>query len=96
MGLEPLSVGRPASLQLELLELETLPCGCIAGDFRASALGVEIISLEAKGPLCLRPAHRVGETLELGDLHDDEPADLPLGLADLLDPADPGNDERMS
>ncbi|MDE3153464.1 MAG: hypothetical protein KGN76_00050 [Acidobacteriota bacterium] len=95
MGPEPLAIGRPPRLQLELLGLESLPCGCVAGDFRARPLAVEIVEIEAKGPHCLQPAHQVGRTLELGDLHDDEePADLGLALAEILDPADPG--ERMS
>ncbi|HVB38791.1 MAG TPA: hypothetical protein VND92_09650, partial [Vicinamibacterales bacterium] len=89
MGPELLSIGRPASLQLELLALESLPCGCVAGDFRARPLDVEIVSIEAKGPHCLQRTHQVGEMLDLGDLtDDDEPADLALSLAEILDSAD--------
>jgi hypothetical protein len=87
---------QPAGLmQLELLGLESLPCGCVAGDFRASPLDVEIVSIEAKGPLCPRPGHQVGETLDLSDLGEpgDDPADLTLALAEILGS---DGDERMS
>lgn len=84
--------GRP--LDLELLALESLPCGCVAGDYRALPLDVEIVSIEAKGPHCFRRDHLVGETVDMADMAalDDEGS-----LADLIEALDrPEAEETMS
>ena len=59
--------GSSASAPFELQMLATLPCGCIAADYRARVLDVDLISLEAKGPHCTHPEHAAGGVLGLGD-----------------------------
>ena len=51
----------------ELLMLSALPCGCVAADYRAPTLAVDLIALEAKGPHCPMPDHRAGHVLGLGE-----------------------------
>jgi hypothetical protein len=46
--------------------LHALPCGCVAAVFRAFPLDMEVVSLEARGPHCLHPAHQMGRVLQLG------------------------------
>ena len=55
---------------LELLELETLPCGCVAAAYRARLWDLAVVSLEAKGPHCPNPRHAQGRMLELGTISD--------------------------
>lgn len=50
--------------------LSTLPCGCVAADYRALTLTVDLVALEAKGPHCTRPEHRPGHVLSLGETSD--------------------------
>lgn len=84
--------GRP--MDLELLALESLPCGCVAGDFRALPLDVEIVSIEAKGPHCNLHDHRVGQTLEMADM---SALDEAMAIGEILDALDrPEADEPMS
>ena len=84
--------GRP--MDLELLALESLPCGCVAGDFRALPLDVEIVSIEAKGPHCILHDHRVGQTLDMADM---SAVDEAAAIGELLDALDrPEADEPMS
>lgn len=52
----------------EMRALESLPCGCVAVAYEARALGVVLVSVEAKGPHCVLPEHDVGMALQLGDL----------------------------
>ena len=80
-------------MNFELLALESLPCGCVAGDFRAWPMDVEIISIEAKGPHCTLQGHAIGETLDMGALADAEAIEA-AGLGDPL--ADREADELMS
>lgn len=54
----------------ELLTLAALPCGCIAADYRASSIDVDLIALEAKGPHCTMSEHHAGHVLSI-----DEPRD---------------------
>ncbi len=85
-------LGKP--MNLELLALESLPCGCIAGDFRALPLDVEIVSIEAKGPHCVLRDHRVGETLDLAEMGGGDEA---LAIGEILDALDrPEAEEPMS
>lgn len=51
---------------LTLVGLETLPCGCVAGTYRARPTVVEVELLEAKGPNCLFYRHQAGEVTRLG------------------------------
>lgn len=57
---------RPTML-FELEELSGLPCGCVAAAYRARALDLAVVSLEAKGPYCILSEHAAGQILRLGD-----------------------------
>jgi len=69
------SVGLEPSTLFELNALETLPCGCVAADYRARSLAVDLISLEVKGPYCTFPTHVAGRILGLGDSLDADEED---------------------
>ncbi len=58
---------RPTATVFELEALEGLPCGCVAAAYRARPWDVAVVSLEAKGPYCILPAHTSGQVLRLGD-----------------------------
>jgi hypothetical protein len=45
--------------------LDALPCGCVTAAFRASEWNVSLVSVEAKGPYCLKPQHFIGQVLGL-------------------------------
>lgn len=60
------------STLFELHTLQALPCGCVAADYRARTLSVDLISLEAKGPHCILTAHRAGGVLSLCDVPDED------------------------
>jgi hypothetical protein len=66
MNLQPTThrSARPASLTL--VALESLPCGCICSIHQASPTVVELELVEAKGPHCLYPSHRMGDVVRLG------------------------------
>jgi hypothetical protein len=51
---------------MTLLNLETLPCGCVAGVYQARPTVVEVEFVEAKGPHCLFSRHRSGHVTRLG------------------------------
>ena len=51
---------------LSLVNLETLPCGCVSGVYRARPTVVEVELVEAKGPHCLFYGHRAGQVTRLG------------------------------
>ena len=51
---------------LTLVMLETLPCGCVSGTYRARPTVVEVELVEAKGPHCLFDQHRAGQVTRLG------------------------------
>lgn len=51
---------------LTLVTLETLPCGCVSGRYRARPTVVEVELVEAKGPHCLFYRHRAGQVTSLG------------------------------
>ncbi len=59
------------STLFEFHALQSLPCGCVAADYRARMLAVDLVALEAKGPHCTIPAHRTGGILSLEDAGDD-------------------------
>ena len=58
--------GRPPAL-LELVALETLPCGCVAAAYRAKPWDLAVVSIEAKGPHCPNARHLQGR--EIGRAH---------------------------
>ena len=64
---------RPTTALFELEGLEGLPCGCVAGAYRARPWDVAVVSVEAKGPHCILMGHAQGQILRLGDLADLEP-----------------------
>ena len=64
-----------------LQTLMALPCGCVAADFRARTLAVELVSLEVKGPHCILADHLTGGVFGLGGCLDVEP-DAGAGNAD--------------
>ena len=51
---------------LTLVALETWPCGCVSGVYRARPTVVEVELVEAKGPHCLFYGHRAGHVTRLG------------------------------
>lgn len=63
-----------SSSPFELQMLSSLPCGCVAADYRAPTLAVDLIALEVKGPHCTVPDHWAGGVLGLCESMDDEPA----------------------
>ncbi len=52
---------------LELEAIESLPCGCVAADYRAPSLSVGLVAVEAKGPYCTFASHALGRILHLAD-----------------------------
>ncbi|MDA1093626.1 MAG: hypothetical protein O3A25_10225 [Acidobacteria bacterium] len=52
----------------ELREFASLPCGCVAGGYVASALGLDVAALEVKGPHCLAGNHKAGSLLAPDDV----------------------------
>ena len=54
----------------ELLMLAALPCGCVAADYRASLIDVDLIALEAKGPHCTMSEHHAGHVLSIDESRD--------------------------
>ncbi len=63
---------RPGELY-DLQSLYSLPCGCIVSLSRAKLLELTVVRLEAKGPYCPVPAHRLGSVVDARD----EELDLP-------------------
>jgi len=55
---------------LELVALDSLPCGCVAAAFRARPWDLVVVSIEAKGPHCPNGGHDQGRVLELGGVSD--------------------------
>jgi len=53
-------------VMLELVALDSLPCGCVAAAFRAAPWDLAVVSIEAKGPHCPNRGHDQGRVLELG------------------------------
>ncbi len=57
---------RPTNI-FELEAIESLPCGCVAADYRAPSLSVGLVAVEAKGPYCTFAGHALGRILHLAD-----------------------------
>jgi len=51
---------------LTLVTLQSLPCGCVSGVYRARPTVVELELVEAKGPHCLYLRHQTGNVVRLG------------------------------
>ena len=51
---------------LTLIALESLPCGCVSGVYRARPTVVELELVEAKGPHCRFDRHKTGDVMRLG------------------------------
>jgi hypothetical protein len=62
------SFARRSAALFELEALEGLPCGCVAGAYRARPWDVAVVSIEAKGHYCILPGHTQGQILRLGEL----------------------------
>lgn len=75
MAVPAVAIERPSGLLLDLEVLESLPCGCVVAAYSVPRLDVAVVSLEAKGPYCLLPNHRIGALLHLGALPDGEAQD---------------------
>ena len=65
MPIPPLARGTRGD-SLSLVNLETLPCGCVSGVYRARPTVVEVDIVEAKGPHCLFYRHQAGQVMRLG------------------------------
>ena len=52
----------------ELRDLEALPCGCVAADYVARLLSLDVVAVEAKGPHCTVRGHANGALLAPGEL----------------------------
>jgi len=59
-----LRTSKPAALTL--VTLQSLPCGCVCGVYRARPTVVELELVEAKGPHCLFFRHQTGSVVRLG------------------------------
>ena len=51
---------------MTLMNLDTMPCGCVASLYQAKPGAVEVEYVEAKGPHCVFSRHRVGNVSRLG------------------------------
>jgi len=56
----------PKAAALTLVTLQSLPCGCVSGVYRARPTVVELELVEAKGPHCLYLRHQTGKVVRLG------------------------------
>ncbi len=70
--------------QLELEQLEALPCGCVVAVQRARPSLVRFVSIEAKGPHCTFASHSTDRVLRIGD---------PTDWSDADEDDDPDDDE---
>ena len=66
MTLQPTTHRTSRSAALMLVGLESLPCGCVSGIYQANPTVVELELVEAKGPHCVFPDHRMGGVVRLG------------------------------
>jgi len=60
------SVATPTLAAMTLLELEQLPCGCVASIYQMGPAELELEFVEAKGPHCVFGDHRAGDISRLG------------------------------
>ena len=57
---------RTRAAAFSLVTLQAMPCGCVAGVYRARPAVVEVDVVEAKGPHCRFFGHRTGHVMRLG------------------------------
>ena len=53
----------PPDMFFEFRYLEALPCGCVAADYGARFLALDVVAVEAKGPHCMTRHHMSGSLL---------------------------------
>jgi hypothetical protein len=76
------------STRLEFEAFEALPCGCVAGAYRAMPWELNLVRLEAKGPHCRHSEHALDQVLDVaaqGDDEEDEDDGHPMPPGDFLD-----------
>lgn len=61
------------STRLEFESFEALPCGCVAGAYRAMPWSLNLVRLEAKGPHCPRTEHELNHVLDVDIEEDADP-----------------------
>ena len=66
MNLRPTAHRSPRAATMNLVALESLPCGCVSGIYQADPAMVEVELVEAKGPHCVFATHRLGGVVRLG------------------------------
>lgn len=62
------------STRLEFEAFHALPCGCVAGAYRAVPWSLSLVRVEAKGPHCWRNEHAQDQVLDVA-LHGHEDDD---------------------
>jgi hypothetical protein len=67
------------STRLEFESFVALPCGCVAGAYRAAPWALSLVRLDAKGPHCPRAEHALDQVLDVDVDEDEEDEDqIPL------------------
>ena len=61
--LTPHTAHAPRHMLFEFRGLEALPCGCVAADYVARLLSLDVTAVEAKGPHCTVRHHARGSLL---------------------------------
>ncbi len=61
--LTPHTAHSPPHMLFEFRGLEALPCGCVAADYVARLLSLDVAAVEAKGPHCTVRHHARGSLL---------------------------------
>lgn len=64
------AIGTHGKRHYALDALQSLPCGCIAGVYRAKPGEIEVVAVEARGPHCLHSHHHAGRVIGLGSADD--------------------------
>ena len=59
----PVVAHSPEKMLFEFRGLEALPCGCVAADYVARLLSLDVAAVEAKGPHCTVGHHSSGALL---------------------------------
>jgi hypothetical protein len=65
---------------MRLLGIQTLPCGCVVGEYREVHSQRRVTYIEEKAAACLAPSHRRNHTVAGARLHPPSP-DFPLKSA---------------
>jgi hypothetical protein len=68
------------SMQLEFESFQALPCGCVAGEYRALPWAFNVTRLEVKGPHCQRSEHAPDQVLDVEvTIQDEEEDEVEIG-----------------